>query len=102
MASGEWSVGGNLVIIIQYFEVNGIRYSHNIDPLTGIPVKGIKSETIICPSAELGDALATAVTVMGRKAGLHLINQLPQTHCLLTDESDKLYYSDSLHIEHAV
>jgi len=87
---------------IQYFEVNGIRYSHNIDPLTGIPVKGIKSVTIICPSAELGDALATAVTVMGRKAGLHLINQLPQTHCLLTDESDKLYYSDNLHIEHAI
>jgi len=87
---------------IQYFEVNGIRYSHNIDPLTGIPVKGIKSVTIICPSAELGDALATAVTVMGRKAGLHLINQLPQIHCLLTDESDKLYYSDNLHIEHAI
>lgn len=87
---------------IQYFEVKGIRYSHNIDPLTGLPVKGIKSVTVIGPSAELADALATAVTVMGRKAGLHLINQLPQTHCLLTDENNKIHCSDKLKIEHAV
>jgi len=86
---------------IQYFEVNGIRYSHNIDPLTGWPVKGIKSVTVICPSAELADALATAVTVMGPKAGLHLINQLPQTHCMVTDENDKLYCSNKLKIEKA-
>ena len=86
---------------VQYFEINGVRYSHNIDPLTGFPVKEVKSVTIISPSAELADALATAVTVMGRKAGLHLINQLPQTHCLLTDENDKLYCSDKLKIEQA-
>jgi len=86
---------------VQFFEVNGIRYSHNIDPLTGLPVKGVKSVTVICPSAELADALATAVTVMGPKAGLHLINQLPQAHCMVTDENDKLYCSDKLKIEQA-
>jgi thiamine biosynthesis lipoprotein len=64
----------------QYFEIDGVRYSHNIDPRTGIPVKGIKSVTIISPSAELSDALATAVTVMGTSAGLHLIDQLPDVH----------------------
>lgn len=87
---------------IQYFEVNGTRYSHNIDPLTGLPVKGVKSVTVICPSAELADALATAVTVMGPKAGLHLVNQLPQTHCLVTDENDKLHCSKKLKIEKAI
>lgn len=86
---------------IQYFEVNGIRYSHNIDPLTGRPVKGVKSVTVISPSAELADALATAVTVMGRKAGIHLINQIPHTHCIFIDDNDKLYYSDKLKIEQA-
>jgi thiamine biosynthesis lipoprotein len=86
---------------IQYFEMNGVRYSHNIDPLTGLPVQGIKSVTVISPSAELSDALATAVTVMGQKAGLHLINQLPQTHCMMIDDNNKMFYSDKLNIEYA-
>ena len=45
--------------------INGERYSHIIDPRTGYPVRGIKSVTIICPDAELADALATSVFVLG-------------------------------------
>lgn len=86
---------------IQYFDVNGKRYSHNINPLTGYPVTGIKSVTIISPGAELSDALATAVTVMGVKAGIHFVNQLPQTHCILVDDADKVYYSKNIQPEHA-
>ena len=87
---------------IQYFDVNGQRYSHNINPLTGYPVTGIKSVTVISPGAELSDALATAITVMGVKAGLHFINQLPQTHCIIVDEKDKVHSSKHINIEHAV
>jgi len=77
----------------QYFELNGIRYSHNIDPRTGIPVRSIKSVTIISPSAELSDALATAVTVMGVEAGLHLIDQLPRVYGIIIDEKDRIIKS---------
>ncbi len=84
---------------IQYFENKGVRYSHNIDPLTGLPVKGIKSVTIISPSAELSDALATAVTVMGYKEGLDLVNRLPRTHCLVVDENNKVYRSKNINVE---
>ncbi len=80
----------------QYFEIDGIRYSHNIDPRTGIPVRGIKSVTIISPSAELSDALATAVTVMGATAGLHLIDQLPEVHGIIIDEKDHLLSSKNI------
>ncbi|MBU1760260.1 MAG: FAD:protein FMN transferase, partial [Bacteroidetes bacterium] len=55
--------------------INGKKYSHTIDPHTGFPVAGIKSVSIICPQAELADALATPVTVMGVEVGLNLINQ---------------------------
>ena len=81
-----------------FFLLNGIRYSHNIDPKTGFPVRGIKSVSVISPAAELSDALATAVTIMGIDAGLHMINQLPQTHCIIVDDKNKLYSSEKIDI----
>ncbi len=80
----------------QYFMQNGVRYSHNINPKTGLPVSGIKSVSVISPHAELSDALATAVTVMGVVQGLHLINQLPETHCIIIDDQNRFHYSDNI------
>lgn len=80
----------------QYVEKDGIRYSHNIDPRKGLPVPYIKSVTVISPSAELSDALATAVTVMGPQTGIDLVNQLPDVHCILIDEDNKMYRSDKI------
>ena len=82
----------------QYFEINGNRYSHNIDPKSGYPVKGTRSVSVISPSAELSDALATAITVMGIAAGLHLIDQLPQTWCIIADEHTQLHYSKKINM----
>jgi thiamine biosynthesis lipoprotein len=87
---------------IQYFDFNGVRYSHNIDPKSGYPVMGIKSVTIISPSAELSDALATAVSVMGRKAGFYLVDQLPKTHCIIVDDQNKIFSSKKINIRHAI
>lgn len=83
---------------IQYFEHNGVRYSHNIDPVSGRPVPFIKSVTIVSPSAELSDALATAVTVMGREAGMYLVEQLPQVHCIIIDEKNHVFQSRHINI----
>ncbi|MFI5152205.1 MAG: FAD:protein FMN transferase [Chitinophagales bacterium] len=86
----------------QHFEYQGIRYSHNINPKTGYPVQGIKSVSIVSPAAELSDGLATAVTVMGIEAGLHLVNQLPQTHCIIVDSNNKTHHSRNIDIlQHA-
>jgi thiamine biosynthesis lipoprotein len=87
---------------IQYFDFKGLRYSHNIDPKSGYPVRGIKSVSIISPSAELSDALATAVTVMGKKAGLYLIDQLPNTYCIIVDEYNKIFSSKKINIHEAI
>jgi thiamine biosynthesis lipoprotein len=85
----------------QFFMHNGIRYSHNLNPLTGLPLTGIKSVTVASPSAELCDALCTAVYVMGVEVGLHFINQLPKTHCLIMDDANRFHHSKNLTIEHA-
>lgn len=77
--------------------INGKKYSHTINPSTGLPVTGIKSVTIISPNAELCDALATPVTIMGIQHGLHFINQIKQVECVIIDDDNKLYTSANIH-----
>ena len=81
-----------------YFEVDGVRYAHIIDPRTGYPTKGIKSVTVICPHAELSDALATAVFVMGIDAGLNFIEQLQGYYCIIVDDKNKIHYSKGVEV----
>jgi thiamine biosynthesis lipoprotein len=85
----------------KYVMINNRKYSHTINPRTGLPVRGIKSVTIIAPNAELCDALATPVTIMGIKAGLYLINQLKQVECIIIDDDNKLYMSRNIHLSWA-
>lgn len=82
----------------KFATINGKRYSHTIDPKTGLPVSGVKSVSIICPSAELADALATPVVVMGVKIGLELINQIKQVACIVIDDKDRVYTSDNINV----
>lgn len=78
--------------------IGGKKYSHTIDPKTGMPVTGIKSVTIICPNAEMADAMATPITIMGIKAGLYLVNQLKGMACIIVDDNNKVYTSKNIHI----
>lgn len=82
----------------KYAIINGKKYSHTIDPRTGLPVTGIKSVTIICNNAEMADALATPVTIMGIEAGLYLINQLVGIGCVIIDDNNKVYTSKNIHL----
>ncbi len=75
----------------QYFVCDGKRYSHTLHPKTGLPVHGIRSVTVFSPSAELSDALATAVNVMGVDEGKHFIQQLPQTWYFILDEKNNIH-----------
>lgn len=78
--------------------INGKRYSHTIDPKTGLPVSGIKSVTIISPNAEIADAMATPVTVMGIRVGLNLINQMQNIACIIIDDDNKIFTSKNIRI----
>lgn len=80
----------------KYFTHNGIRYAHIVDPKTGLPTTGIKSATIICPDAEVGDALATAIFILGKDEGLALINKLKDIEALIITDDDQLLCSKNL------
>lgn len=82
----------------KYAEIDGKRYAHIIDPRTGYPATGLKSVTIICPDAELADALATAVFVLGPEEGLYLVNQLKGVECLMVTDKDEMLTSENLHL----
>jgi thiamine biosynthesis lipoprotein len=75
---------------------DNIRYAHIIDPRTGYPAQGIVSTSVLCSSAELADALATAVTVMGVEVGLDFINQLKGVECIIVDVNNKVHTSENI------
>jgi thiamine biosynthesis lipoprotein len=83
----------------QYFIFKNRRYSHNLNPHNGMPLSGIKSVTVFSPAAELSDALATAIYVKGVVRGIAFTNQLPQTHCIIIDDKNKIFFSDRLNYE---
>ena len=79
---------------------DGKRYAHIIDPRTGIPTTGIKSVTLLCPDAEVADALATSVFVLGKKDGLDLINRLENIECLIVTDEDEILTSNQLKLNY--
>jgi FAD:protein FMN transferase len=80
----------------KYVLINGKKYSHTINPRTGLPVTGIKSVTILCPNAEFADAIATPIMIMGIRPGLDMINQLKDVEAIVIDDNDQLYHSANL------
>ena len=83
----------------KYVTFNDSRYAHIIDPRSGYPATGIISVTVFAPKAELADALATSVFVMGTEVGLNLIEQLPQVECIIIDDKGNIVTSKNIQIE---
>ncbi len=83
----------------KYVILGNKRYSHIIDPRTGYPSIGIVSVSVFAPKAELADALATSVFVMGIETGLNRINQLAGVECIIVDEHGKIHTSDHIKID---
>jgi thiamine biosynthesis lipoprotein len=57
----------------QYVDINGTRYSHILDPRTGLGMTHRSLVTVVAPTGMLADGLATAVSVMGARLGIPLI-----------------------------
>jgi len=95
-----FSLQNNAVVTSGNYEkfvvLDGKRYSHIIDPRTGMPSTGLVSVSVFAPSAELADALATAIFVMGTEVGINLINQLPNIACVLVTESGEIRKSNHI------
>ena len=82
----------------KFIMIDGEKYSHTINPRTGLPVKGIKSVTIVSTNAEIADAMATPVMIMGIHAGLDMINQIKDIEVIIIDDQDKIFTSNNIHV----
>ncbi|MHC0446538.1 FAD:protein FMN transferase [Flavobacterium sp. DG2-3] len=83
----------------KFVTINVKKYSHTIDPKTGLPITGIKSVAIIASNAEFADAMATPIAVMGIKTGLFLIDQIPDLYCIIIDDNNKIYTSKNINLK---
>ena len=81
-----------------YFEEDGLEYSHIINPTTGYPIEHhILSVSVIAPDCIDADALATMLMVVDWKDGIDIINNIDKTECLIITKnknSISLNYSD--------
>ncbi|MFN8006641.1 MAG: FAD:protein FMN transferase [Terriglobia bacterium] len=66
----------------QFIEIAGNRYSHIVDPRTGLALSGYRSVTVVAPNAMASDALATTLCVLGPRSGLHLLQSEPCTSAI--------------------
>ena len=77
----------------QFFEMNGKRYHHILNPKTGIPADGCQSVTVISKENKVADALATAMFVLGPEKGMELINKFEDIEAMIIDSNGRTFYS---------
>jgi FAD:protein FMN transferase len=80
----------------RYFEANGVRYHHIINPTNGRPVNGVRSVTVIGSDSTTMDALSTSVFVLGVKKGMALVERLNDVEAVIVDANGKMHYSTGL------
>jgi thiamine biosynthesis lipoprotein len=85
LAQGAVAVSGD---VFQQVEIDGVRYSHIVDPRTGLGLTSRIAVTVIAADCLTADSLATAVSVLGPDAGLKLVDQTPGAAALVVQETD--------------
>ncbi len=80
----------------RYFDEDGVRYHHIIDPETGDSARSVRSVTILGPRAIDTDALSTSVFVMGPVKGLELLESLQGIEGIIVDKEGNLLFSSGL------
>jgi thiamine biosynthesis lipoprotein len=80
----------------RFFEKDGVRYHHILNPSTGKSAGEVRSVTVIGPDATVTDGLSTSVFVMGPQAGLELIESLPGYEAIIIDQQRRVRFSTGL------
>jgi FAD:protein FMN transferase len=80
----------------RYFDEDGKRFHHIIDPKTGDSARKCRSVTIISGTATRTDALTKSVFIMGPLEGIKFIDSLPDVDAVAVAPDGKVYYSKGL------
>ena len=78
---------------------DGKRYSHIINPATGYPATGLCSVTVFGPGTETSNGFSTSLMVLGKDAGLKLIEQYPEYSCIMITDEGKVITSKNFHLK---
>ena len=80
----------------RYFDEDGERYHHIIDPRTGRSAGEVRSVTVIGPDATTTDGLSTSVFVLGPERGLRLVEQTAGVDAVIVRRDGRVLYSSGL------
>ena len=80
----------------RYFDEDGVRYHHIIDPKTGDSARSVRAVTILGPFAVDTDALSTSVFVLGPEKGMKLVESLVEIEAIIVNQEGNLLYSSGL------
>lgn len=80
----------------RYFEYQGVRYSHILDPKTGWPAQEVISVTVVAPSGVWADALSTAAFVLGKERGAALLESLDGVEGIIVDRELNVHVTSGL------
>jgi thiamine biosynthesis lipoprotein len=72
----------------QFVEIAGKRYSHIVDPKTGIGLVGRRSVTVIAPNATTSDGLDTGLCVLGVERGMRIVEARDEIAAIFVFETD--------------
>lgn len=80
----------------RYFDENGVRYHHIINPHTGHSASKVRSATIIGPTATQTDGMSKTAFVLGAEKTLEIINRMPEYDAVFVKPDGKVLYSNGL------
>ena len=80
----------------RYFEQDGKRFHHLIDPRTGQSPDGVRSVTILAPDGLTSEALSKTVFMLGTQRGLELIATQAEVDAVIVDAAGELHFSSGL------
>ena len=83
----------------RYFEADGVRYHHILDPRTGISATGVRSVTIVGPDATTTEGISKSVFIMGPDRGIRFVESLPGIDAVIIDGDGKMHYTAGLRRE---
>jgi len=80
----------------RYFDENGVRYHHIIDPRTGHSAGKVRSATILAPTATQTDGMSKTAFVLGPEKALEIINRMPEYDAVFVCPDGRVLYSNGL------
>jgi thiamine biosynthesis lipoprotein len=80
----------------RFFERDGVRYHHILDPRTLQPARSCQSVTVIAREGIWADGLDTGIFVMGVESGMRLVEALPDVEAIIVDDEGLVHVSSGL------